>query len=372
MNWDTCFCEHINPMQPYVPGLRGSEVRKAYQIDTEILKLSSNESPYPPFPKAVEAAAEIAHHANLYPDGSARILNELLADECDVEPNQIAIGNGSNELLINIAQVLLNEGDEVVFAWPSFIVYRIGCQLAKAKAVETKLDLKGAFDLSEILDAITEKTKIVFLCNPNNPTGASYSQEDFDAFMEHVPAHVLVVIDEAYIEFADDELCVDALKYFDGKRGLVVLRTFSKAYALAGARVGYGLMPAPLVDAINKVREPFNVNVFAQAMAYYSMIDREELAWRVAENKEVREKMQSALDEMGAHYYKSQTNFVWFSVKDVKQASETLLKRGIISRAFPSGDGIRLGIPSIHDVDAVIAGLQELNEASLLAVHPMP
>lgn len=357
MNWDSFIRQNVAPMKPYVPGQRGSEIAEHYKLNLdEILKLSSNESPFPPFPRALEAGGRVLSSLNRYPDGSARALKSVLTHKYGVPAEQIAVGNGSNEILIDLALACLNPGDEVVYSWPSFIVYRIACELTQAKAVEIGLNPRGAFNLEAILEAITDKTKIVFLCNPNNPTGGMYSREEFAQFMERVPAHVLVVVDEAYIEFASSE-AADALSYFDGTRPLAILRTFSKMYALAGVRVGYAIAPAALVDALDKVREPFNVNIVGQAMAAYSLDDAEELARRKADNAESRRQLESYFHSMKIPYFPSQTNFVFAFFDDSAAVEDELKKQGVIVRPFPAAKALRIGLPEAKDIGRVIEAI---------------
>ena len=359
MDWNSFIKGYVHPMVPYAPGLRGSEVRERTGEEL-ILKLSSNESSYPPFPRAIEAGSQVLQHLNRYPDGSVRDLKRALADKLEVETGQLVIGNGSNEILSRIAQACVGEGDEVIYCWPSFIVYRIACQLTGAAAVEVPLDADDRYDLNAILAAITPATKLIFLCNPNNPTGTIYSRDEFARFMDAVPDTVLVVADEAYFEFVDDETYPDALEWFDGERPLVVLRTFSKAYSLAGARVGYGIMPQPLVEALDKIREPFNVNTVAQAMAYYSLEDGGELARRTAENAEQRNRLCEALGRLGYPYAESQTNFVWVHTDQPAELFEALLAHGVIVRGFGPAPALRLGVGTPEETDRLIEVLDGL------------
>lgn len=364
MNWDSFIRKNVAPMMPYVPGQRGSDLALQYKLNlAEVLKLSSNESPFGPFPRALEAGQKVLASLNRYPDGSARELKSALSDKFKVSAEHIIVGNGSNEILINIAICCLNPGDEVVFSWPSFIVYRIACQLTEAKAVEVGLNSQGAFNLDAILEAITDKTKIVFLCNPNNPTGGMFSHEQLTRFLECVPEGVLVVVDEAYAEFVNDEAYPDSLSLFDGTRPLVVLRTFSKMYSLAGARVGYGVAPAPLCEAIDKVREPFNVNIVAQAMAYYSLDDERELMRRKNENAGARADLEEYFREKKIPYFPSQANFVFAFFDNPAAVEEELKKQGVIVRPFISAAALRIGVPARADLEYLCACISRALEA---------
>ena len=285
MDFDALIRPSVGPMVPYEPGLRASEVRAKSGKET-IHKLSSNENPYGPFPSAIKAMSSVLPHLNRYPDGSCRTLKRGLAEKLAVDERHLMIGNGSNELLTLIAQAVLGEGDEIVYAWPSFIVYPICAQLTCATGVKVPLTEDLVHDLPAMLAAVTERTKLMFLCNPNNPTGTIYSKRAFDEFVAALPDHVLLVLDEAYFEYVTSGEYPNGMDYFDPDGRIVVLRTFSKMYSLAGARVGYGIAPEPLVQAVDKVREPFNVSSVAQVGAYYSLADDAEVKRRRRENQE--------------------------------------------------------------------------------------
>lgn len=365
MNWQTFFRKNLDIMKPYAPGLRGSEVREQTHCD-DVIKISSNENPYPPFPRALEAGTKILCHLNRYPDGSSRDLKQRIAEKYDVSTENIIVGNGSNELLIQIAESCLKAGDEVVYCWPSFVVYRIGCQLMGATPIELPLTNEGAFDLKALLAAITPKTKIVFLCNPNNPSGNIFSKDNFDAFMNEVPDHVLVCVDEAYAEYCLDERFASAISHFDGKRPLAIFRTFSKIYSLAGGRVGFAIAPKELVEALDKIREPFNTNMVGQAMAYYSLDDEAELERRRQENAAARTMFTDALDELGLKYVPSHTNFVFVYFDDPDTVFNALLEHGIIVRNFGGAKALRIGISTLEDTPKVIAAMRDLRAKDLL------
>jgi histidinol-phosphate aminotransferase len=279
-----------------------------------------------------------------------------------VEREHLVIGNGSNEILRLIAQCVLNPGDEVVFAWPSFVVYPMVTQMFGATAVKVPLDEDDAHDLPAILAAITERTRIVFLCNPNNPTGTSYRRAEFADFMERVPERVIVVADEAYFEFVTDPDYPDGLEWFDGERLLVVARTFSKIYSLAGLRVGYAVMPAPLAQAVDKVREPFNVNMPAQVAAYYSLGAADEVVRRRDENEALRTALGELLAELEVPAAASQANFVYMHTEKPRDVFEALLDEGIIVRDFGTAPALRVGIGTPEDMDHVHAALGRVAE----------
>ncbi len=349
-------------MVPYAPGLRASEVRERSGVDT-IRKLSSNENPYGPFPVAVTAMTAVIGRLNVYSDGSVRALRSRLAGRLGVDAESITVTNGSNELLRVIAQCVLRPGDECVFAWPSFVVYPMVTQLMGATAVKVPLTDDLVHDLVAMLEAITDKTRLVFLCSPNNPTGTIYSRAAFEEFLRKVPEHVLIVVDEAYFEYVTAETYPNGLDYFERDGRICVLRTFSKIYSLAGARVGYGVLPDAMVAAVNKVREPFNVNTVAQVGAFYSLSDEAEVERRRRENQEQKTYLYSCFDRLGISYVPSETNFVWMKTERPVEVFEALLAKGIIVRDFGTAPALRVGIGTPEDTKATAAAIEEIVDA---------
>ncbi len=356
-SWESLIRAELEPMVPYAPGLRGSEVRERCGRD-RICKLSSNEHPAGPFRLAIRAMEAVLPELNRYPDGGCRALRRKLSEGLNFPFENVVVGSGSNEILRLIAQALLRPGDETVFAWPSFVVYPMVTQMFGATGVKVPLKEGEVHDLDAMLAAITDKTRIVFLCNPNNPTGTIYHREEFERFLGQVPEHVLVVADEAYFEFVTDPDYPDALTYVDLERPLVVLRTFSKIYSLAGLRVGYGVMPIPLAQAIDKVREPFNVNTVGQVAAYYSLGDDAEVRRRRDENQEQKTYLYSCFDRLGLEYVPSQTNFIYLKTQRPVEVFEALLGEGIIARDFGNAPSLRLGIGTPEDTQATIAAFE--------------
>ena len=352
-------------MAPYAPGLREEQVRAIAEVE-ELVKVSSNECPYPPFTVAQEAGGDALDAVNRYPDGGCTQLKEALAAHLGIAEDNLVIGNGSNELLILLAYATLAPGDEIVYGWPSFIVYPMMAQLTGATAVQVALDDEERFDLDALLAAINPATKMVVLCNPNNPTGTFYDAERFATFMDAVPDEVLVIIDEAYFEFVTDAAYPDALQWFDGSRPLVVLRTFSKIYGMAGVRCGYGIMLRELVVALDKVRAPFNVNSVAQAMAEASLGDAETLAERRENNATQRERLQQAFERLGIAYAPSQTNFVWIHTSKAQELFDALLRKGVIVRSFGQGSALRVGVGTEDETSRIIAAFDELKAEGLL------
>jgi histidinol-phosphate aminotransferase len=350
----------VADIAPYRPGKRGSEMRREAGLE-QMVKLSSNESALPPFPKAIEALKSVAGRVNRYPDSYSTILRERLAEHLGVPSTQVCLGNGSNELITLIAQAVLSPGLGVVTCWPSFVVYPIVSQMMEAELTRVPLDAGWRFDLDAMADAITAKTRLVFVCNPNNPTGTIVTKDEVERFMARVPDHVVVVFDEAYFEYVDDPDYGGGMPYFDGSKPVVVLRTFSKMYALAGLRVGYGAFPEWLAGAIEKLREPFNVNLAAQVAAYYSLGDEAEVARRKAIARAQIARIYGTLDRLGLRYEPTQANFVAFDAGDPEAALavfEGLVKRGVIVRGFGPSPLLRATVGTKEDTDAFISGLE--------------
>jgi histidinol-phosphate aminotransferase len=304
--------------------------------------------------------AAVLPHLNRYPDGSVRALKTRLAKHWVVEERFLAITNGSNELLRLIAQAVLRPGDEVVYAWPSFVVYPLVTRMFGAIAVPVPLDSGARHDLPAMLAACTERTRLLFLCNPNNPTGTIFTRAEWESFLAAVPPHVLVVLDEAYFEFVDDDSYPDGLKYFDGERPLVVARTFSKIYSLAGARIGYGFLPPALLAAVDAIREPFNVNTVAQVGAFYSLEDQPEVVRRKHVNREQKTYLYSCFDRLGIEYVPSHTNFVWVKTHKPVEVFEELLREGVIARGFGETPALRLGVGTELDTTRTVEAFEKI------------
>lgn len=344
-------------MTPYAPGLRASEVRERSGREN-ISKLSSNECPYGPTPRALAAMQAVLPHLNRYPDGASRALKARVARHLGVEERFLSISCGTNELITNLAIATLDPGDECVYAWPSFIAYQLAVQITGATSVKVPLNAEQVHDLPALLGAITERTKLVFLCNPNNPTGTIYARSAFEDFLSKVPDHVLVVLDEAYFEYVTSPDYPNGLAYFDGIRPIVVMRTFSKIYSLAGLRVGYGIMPEPMVAAVEKVREPFNVNMVGQIGAYYSLDDTAEVERRRRENQEQKAYLYSCFDRLGVRYVPSEANFVYVLTEKPVEVFEALLAEGIIVRDFGTSKALRVGVGTPDDTEATIKAFE--------------
>ncbi len=326
----------------YEPGQPIELVMRRFGL-SEVVKLASNEFPQPPFPEVREAIVAAIGELNRYPDGDSTDLRAALAAHYGVGPGQVAVGAGSCELLMLLGDVLLEPGDEVVFADPSFVVYNDICLVHGATAVKVPL-ADFAHDLDAMVAAVTPRTKMVIVCNPNNPTGTYVPVEGIARLVAAVPDDVLVVVDEAYNEFVTAADSQDALKLQATHENVVVLRTFSKIYGLCGLRVGYGLGPEELRQAFDKVRQPFNVNRLAQAAATEALKHQDQVAGRRDENARLRAGMVAALAARGRATVPSEANFMLVRTRDLRHPHDevcgVLLSMGAIVR-----DGNALGCP---------------------------
>lgn len=324
----------------YVPGKR----------DDTSLKLSSNEVAFEPLEAAKQAMAEATGQANRYPDLAAVELRTKLGEHLGLSLEEVAVGVGSSALCQQLVQITAGVGDEVVFPWRSFEAYPIFTRVTGATPRAIPLDENGYNDLDAMAAAINDNTKLIFVCNPNNPTGTTLSRDAFDAFLAKVPAHIIVALDEAYFEFNRDENSPVSTDYVRTHPNVIGLRTFSKAYGLAGVRVGYAFGNAEVIDALNKVALPFGVNVAAQAGAIASLAAREELLARTEETVAVRDE---AADHVGAA--RSQANFIWLPTTPERSAeiAAAMAAEGVIVRSFP--EGVRITITNVAEMDVLIA-----------------
>ncbi|MCL2529349.1 MAG: histidinol-phosphate transaminase [Coriobacteriia bacterium] len=359
MDWNSFFKKELEPMQPYQPGLREEQILEIAETSV-IHKLSSNESPFPPFPSALAAMQACLPKLNEYCDGSCYDLKQGLVEHYQVPYEQIMVGNGTNELLMLLAEACLAPGSRVAYCWPSFIVYRMAAQITGAAFDEVPLTSGGRYDLEALLAAIKPETKLVFINSPNNPTGGIVKQEEFERFMARVPEHVLVVLDMAYYEYVTDLGHMDPMSWYDGKRPIAVLYSFSKIYGLAGVRVGYGFAPEPVIKTIDKVREPFNVNAVGQVGALASLGQHAELERRCRANALQRARLCEGFERLGLKYFASHANFIWVFVPDSEQTFQELLKQGVIVRPFAVGGGLRVTVGNEENTRATIAAFERL------------
>ncbi|MFC6158256.1 histidinol-phosphate transaminase [Kribbella jiaozuonensis] len=307
-------------------------------------KLSSNENPYPPLPGVLAAATEAAAQMNRYPDMGCVELLDALSARFGVPVSDLAVGTGSVALLYHLLQATVSEGDEVVYAWRSFEAYPIAVQLTGATSVQVPLTADARHDFKAMEAAITDRTKIVLVCTPNNPTGPVVRRDELLAFLDVVPSNVLVVLDEAYREFVRDADVVDGVEVYRDRPNVVVMRTFSKAYGLAGFRVGYAIGHPPVVAAIRKCALPFGVSYVAQSAAIASLAVEEELLERVDALVVERTRVVDELRSAGWDVPETETNFVWLDLgDDTVRFAEAVQAEGVSVRPFP-GDGVRVTI----------------------------
>jgi histidinol-phosphate aminotransferase len=317
-------------LQPYIPGKPLSELERELGI-TNSIKLASNENPLGPGARAREAAIAALAELGRYPDGGGFELRRLLAERHGVEMAAITLGNGSNDVLDLIARVFLHPGQESVFSQHAFAVYAISTQAVGATArVAPARDF--GHDLDAMAALVNERTRVVWIANPNNPTGTLVTQEQIDRFMDKVPEHVVVVFDEAYYEFLNNP--PDTLKYVRQGRNVVVLRTFSKIQGLAGTRVGYGIANKELIDILQRTRQPFNINSIAQAGALAGLLDQEHQDLTKKITDEGRDYLQQQFADMGLEYIPSYANFVLVKVGDGNAVFKAMMNQGVIVRAM--------------------------------------
>ncbi|SFT03519.1 histidinol-phosphate transaminase [Saccharopolyspora flava] len=319
------------------------------------IKLASNEVSAGPLPSAVAAINEAASQVHRYPDMGVGALTEALAAHYDVAPERIAVGCGSVALCEQLVQATCTADDEVVFPWRSFEAYPIITQVVGARQVKVPLTGEHALDLEAMLAAITPATRLMFVCTPNNPTGTLVRKAELEAFLDRVPEDVLVVLDEAYFEFVDDADAPDGVEITRVRDNVVSMRTFSKAYGLAGVRVGYAIGPVQVAEALRKVTIPFSVNALAQTAAIASLQAQDELRRRCADVVAERVRVHRELVAMGYEVPETQANFVWLPLGERTAAfNEHCLDNRVVVRAF-AGEGARVTIGQPDENDAFLA-----------------
>ncbi len=325
---------NVLKMIPYSPGKPIEEVRRELGLE-QIIKLASNENPLGPSPKALLAIQSALSDLNLYPDGAAFALKHAISQKFGIPATNLVVGNGSEELIAVLGSIFLGgENDEVVAATPSFVRYEAAARLANCRLVNVPLDSALRHDLPAMAKAVTLNTKLIFIANPNNPTGTVVTKREFDAFMSDMPDGITVVLDEAYFEFAQDAPdALSSLPYVLAGKNVVGLRTFSKAYGLAGIRVGYGFVPSWMEDPINRARLTFNVNSLAQAAGIAALDDEGHLRRTVTNNVRGLEILTRGLEAEGATVTRSYTNFLFADIhRPCRPVFEALLKKGVIVR----------------------------------------
>lgn len=353
--------QNILHLPVYQPGKPIEDVKRELGLD-EVIKLASNENPIGYSPLAKEAMLKELDLLSIYPDGASIELTAVLAQKLKVEPSQIIFGTGSSDIILMIARAFLVPGDETVMANETFSQYKHNCEVENATLVEVPL-IEGVHDLDGMLAAITDKTKILWICNPNNPTGTILTEAQLIPFLDRVPAHVLVVLDEAYCEYVSDPSFPDGVKLLESYENLVVLRTFSKVYGLAANRIGYGVGRPEVIKLINQVREPFNTGRLAQVAAKASLLDDQFLSRSREQNQLGLDYYHEQFDRLGLSYFRGYGNFV---MVDINQPSmdifQRLLKKGIIVRAgwknYPTH--IRVSVGTMDENKKFIHALEQV------------
>jgi histidinol-phosphate aminotransferase len=355
--------EWIRRLAAYPPGMPLEELEREYGI-TGSIKLASNENPFGPSPRALAAIQEALGSLHRYPDGSGYYLRRALADRLGVAADAIILGNGSNDIIELLARAFLRPGDEAVMAEQAFVIYQMVVQATGAlpRAIPLR---RFTHDLDAMAQAITPATRIVFLANPNNPTGTIYRRDEWEDFLDSVPPHVLVVADDAYADYVEDPAYPDSLAYHRRGRLLVTLRTFSKIYGLAGLRVGYGVGPLEVIEILHRIRQPFNVNGLAQVAALAALEDDAHVERTRANNREGLAFLRAACERLGRAYVPSWANFLLIDVGEGARVYEALLRRGVIVRpmdvyGLPRHLRVTVGTPEENQrfVDSLAAVLE--------------
>ena len=358
--WDRAN-RQLRDLAVYEPGKPIEETARELGADpAEIIKLASNENALGPSPKAVAAMRAVIESAHLYPEGSGLYLRQAIAERLRVDPNQLILGNGSNEIIEFIGHAFLNHGDEVIAPEYSFIAYKLVVQLFDGRTIETPT-INFAPDFEAILRAITPQTKIIFLANPNNPTGSLSSAEKVDNFLRRVPEHVVVVLDEAYYEFLIGP--PDTLQHIREGRNVIVLRTFSKIHGLASLRVGYGIARPDIIEILRKTRQPFNVNGLGQTAALAALRDDEHLARSKSTVDQGRAYLEDEFRAMKLKFNPSAGNFVFVNVRDGAAVFNKLLGMKIIVRplrGYNLPEWLRITVGTMEQNEKCIAALKKI------------
>lgn len=352
----------IESIQPYQGGKPIEEVERELGI-SDVIKLASNENPLGPSRLALHAIERTLNNINLYPDGNSFYLKNDLAEHVGFDPENLILGNGSNEVLQMIGETFISPGDEAIYSESAFVVYMLVAKVCNAVSVVTPMK-NFTHDLEAMADKITDKTKVIFIANPNNPTGTMNNSSEVEVLMNRIPEKVLVAFDEAYFEYVERDDYPNMLKYVKEGRNVIVLRTFSKIYGLAGLRIGYGIANKKIVALMNRVRQPFNCNSLAQAAARASLKDRDHVIRSQKTNSEGKKYLYSALKESGIDYVPTEGNFILINLnRPGHEVYQSLLHKGVIVRpvagyGFPNS--IRATIGTMEQNRRFIRALKEV------------
>jgi histidinol-phosphate aminotransferase len=353
----------LDQIKPYTPGKPLWEVQKELGL-TKVIKLASNENPLGPSPKALQAISNILSGLNRYPDAHAIDLKNVIASQMSLSTDQLIITNGADELITLISETFLEAEEEIIVPSPSFSEYDFGAHLMGAKVVAVPLDQMYQFNVDAILSAVTDHTKLLYICSPNNPTGTYILKSEVEKLLDLLPKHILVVFDSAYSHFATKEDYTDGLEFVRSGYPIIVLQTFSKIYGIAGLRVGFGAAPESIIKSILRVKEPFNVNSIAQAAAAAAITDKVHVEHSKQANTEGREQLYKALTEFGLKYVESMSNFVLVEFGSrAKQVYEELLKQGVIVRygdIWGMPEHIRISIGTHEENTTLIEAIRSI------------
>jgi histidinol-phosphate aminotransferase len=352
----------ILDLKPYIPGKPIEEVKRELGLK-EVIKLASNETSVGPSPLAVAAIKKELKNINLYPEGSSRFLREKIAQKLNLDKEMIIVGNGADNVIDLVGMAFINDGDEVITGEITFPAYETTTKIMGGKLILIKLkDFR--FDLEKIAQKINEKTKIVFLCNPNNPTGTIVDKEAVDRFIKQVPEDVVVVSDEAYYDYVEDKNYPNSLSYVLEEKNVIVLRTFSKIAGIAGVRIGYGIAKPELIGYLNRVVNPFATNRLAQVAALASLDDEEHYRKVLRSNQEGKKYLYKELKELTLFYLPTEANFIFIDIKENSEAVfEKLLKKGVIIRpgkTWGCPNFIRVTIGTPYENEKFIQALKEI------------
>ncbi len=353
--------EYIRSLIPYEPGKPIEEVEREYGIANSV-KLASNENPLGPSPKALAAIRAKLDQIHLYPDGDCFYLKEGLAKKLEVAPETLIFGNGSNEIIELAARTFMRVGDEAVMAEQAFVVYQLIVQAVGGKSKQVPLR-DYTHDLDAIAAAISPQTRLVFMANPNNPTGPVFQREAWEKFLAKVSHDVLLIVDEAYFEYVQDSNYPDSLKYHQDGRAILTLRTFSKLYGLAGLRIGYGVAPKELISMMQRVRQPFNINAPAQWAALAALDDIDHVRRSLEVNRQGLEYLRAEFEKLGLDYVASHGNFIIVRVGKGQEVFTRLLAQGVIVRpmgGYKFPEHVRVTIGTMEENQKFIAALQKV------------
>ena len=354
----------LKNISPYIPGKPIGELKRAFNLQ-RIIKLASNENPMGPSPKAVEAIKKKSQDIHRYPDGGAYYLKNALSRFLNVSPENLIMGSGSSEIISLFLQAFVKPDEEILIPYPSFLIYKILAHMIGAKPVEIKLKDDFSYDLNKFLDRITPATKVIIFCNPNNPTGTIIYRNQIEDFFKKVPDDILIISDEAYIEYVENKEFGSVFQYIAEKKNVLIARTFAKIYGLAGLRLGYGIAKKEIVQMMEKIRPPFNTTNLAQEAGLAALEDQDYVKKSYENNRLEKRYLYNEMDKLGISYIPTEANFILCKLKeDASSIVKELEKKGIIVRimkAFGLPDNfVRITIGKREENRILIENLKEL------------